>query len=480
MPLGRLAPFVVLTVAGAILAADEPAAWTDAGFDPREVALAGMVVHARSRAATLACDNGRLIEHSDPARWDVIGNLVELDGRLLASASFDFSEGRMLSPWAYSEGAQVLEYDPVADRWTVLKDLEQSMIFNLRVVDGRLLIAEYFPWTADRITAYDGAAWSELAKLPGPMLHGLDVCGYQGKLYWSGAWRAGTVEESMRDPNWYGGYGRVYESADQGKTWREVYADKENGRMSDMVVMKDRLYCNRRGQMLMRWDGATWTEVPVAIQTRKGDKAALGTGLLTVFKDAILAASAPICYRYDGATWTSCVPGFLRISVDGGTAYGLREDGHVYASTDGKAWKVVTKTGVPLAEYARQARFGKTLRRGAVAMHAGRLHVGTGATGKLFAGAYAAAGTLVSAPRSTTGGTRLSWTGELPAGTGATFTVRTAATRGALSSAAWGAPLVTSPAAVTLPRGHAWMQYRVQLTSEGARTPAVRTVAWGP
>ncbi len=455
-------------------------AWEDRGFPSAETELAGTQLHEGSRAATLAADNSKLVEHSDPGRWDVVGNMVPMDGRLLASTSFDFTEGRMLSPWAYSEESQVLEFDPVEDRWVVLKDIPKSMIFNLRVVNGKLLVPEYYPWTADRVTAYDGKEWSELGKLPGAMLHGMDICAYQGKLLWSGSWRATSVEEALKDPKWYGGYGKVFESADEGKTWKEIYSDPLNGRMQDLVVFKDKVYCNRRGQTLMRWDGKEWKELSIGIATNKGEKAVLGSGLLTVFKDAILAVSSPLYYRYDGDAWQAYMPGFLRLFVDGDTCYGIRDDGHVYSSTDGKKWKKITETGVPKAEYERTCQMGRTLRRGSVAMHHGRLHVGTGATGKFFAAAYRPKGTLVGPARKTEGGTTLTWNARVPEGARLVASVRTARTARELKDAPWRGEYAASPATPDIPKGHAAMQVRFSFEGDGRRSPALRSVAWIP
>lgn len=473
-----LLPAALLFLAGA--PQDPSPGWEDKGFPSDDSDLSGTILHDGTRAATLAADNSKLVYHSDPAKWDVIGNMILLDGRLLASSSFDFTEGRMLSPWAYSDQSQVLEYDPVDDEWRVIKDIDKSMIFNLRAVDGKLMIAEYYPWTAHRVTVYDGKEWTELGHLSGPMLHGMDIGSWNGKLYWSGAWRATTIEDALKDPNWYGGYGRVYESADGGATWKEVYADALNGRMQDFLVFKGKLWCNRRGQTLMRYDGKEWKEFPVNLPTNKGDKAVLGSGLLYLFKDHLLAVSSPLVYRFDGEKWSAFMPGFLRLWIDGDVAHGIRDDGHVYSSTDGQKWWKVTETaGVPKEEFDRLCQAGRTLRRGSVAMYRGRLHVGTGATGKFYAAAYKPKGTIVGPPHKTEGGRTLTWDAKVPEGTKLVASVRTAKTSKELKTAPWKGEYASSPAPVSIPRGHAWMQVRFTLeSSDGRKSPAVRRVAW--
>jgi hypothetical protein len=439
------------------------ALWSDEGFAAGGGKLSGILVHT-DRSLGLESDFSKLVYIADPSKHDVISSMVVFRGRLFASSSFQIT-----APRSYSFSSQVLEALPTGD-WKVAKDVGGTMLLDLRVVDNRLMHAS-FSGPTDLVGAYDGTDWSSLAKLPQPLLHGMDVCAWKGKLYCSGSLRT-TAGEDVKDSAATGGVGVVYESADGGKTWKETYRDKEAGRIQDLVVLKDRLYANRRGISLLSWDGTAWKDIPVGVPTKPGDKALLGDGLLTVHNGAILAVSNPIYYRFDGGKWTSHVPGFLRLFVDGDRVYGVRSDGHVYQSGDGTSWKKITETGVPPEEFGPAKNH--TLRRGSVAVHDGRLYVGTGSEGKIYASTLVPKGTFTSRARPASPGSRLAWEAETPDGTTLSMGVRTAASEDGLATAAWG----ETQGPVEVPSGHRYLQYRASLTSTGALSPVLKSVRW--
>jgi hypothetical protein len=452
-----------------ILALGLQAAWSDDRFT--DGALSAVQSHA-DRSLTLKTEFPKLVYLGDPSKYDVITDMTVFRGRLFCASSYNVD-----NQFLYSANGQILEAEPWGG-WKVEKDVRGSMLLNLRVGGGRLAYA-CFSGPTDEVGVYDGSAWEVMAKLPQRMLHGMDVCVYKGKLYWSGALRPLNAEEFEKNAEAFKGLGVVYESADGGKTWKEIYRDKEPGRILDMVVLKDKMYANRRGTNLMSWDGTAWKDLPVGVPTNPGDKALLGAGLLTVHKDAILAVSTPLYYRFDGDRWTSHTPGFFRLFVDQDRVYGLRADGHVYQSTDGKNWGKVTETGVPPEEFGpdpAKTRTAAPLRRGSLAVHRERLYVGSGNEGKIFASKFAAKGTYTSGARTAAGGTRLIWDAHAPPGTTFTMSVRSAAAKEQLGTAVWREPDDT----FAVPKDHKVLQYRATLASEGAHTPVLQGVRWEP
>jgi len=446
-------------------------AWSDARFSEKEGTLSGVQSHP-DKTLTLKSDLSKLVFVAAPSKNDVIADMTVFRGRLLASSCF-----KLDNPSFYSANGQILAAEAWGG-WKVEQGTRGSMVLNLRAAGERLYYA-CFSGRTEEGGVFDGTTWATLEKLPQHMLHGMDVCVYKKKLYWSGSLRPLKAEEFDKNPLAYQGLGVVYESADEGKSWQEIYRDKEPGRILDMVVMKDKLYANRRGTNLMSWDGAAWKDIPVAVPTNGGEKALLGTGLLTVHKDAILAVSTPLYYRFDGEKWTSHTPGFFRLFVDQDRVYGLRPDGHVYQSSDGKSWSKVTETGVPPEEFGLDPAKPKNaapLRRGSLALYRDRLIVGTGKEGKIFASRFVARGTFTSGTRSTAGGSRLEWDAHVPEGATLALSVRTAVTEAALAKAEW----KEANESWSMPRDHRFLQYRASMTSEGPCTPVLQTVRWEP
>ncbi len=432
---------------------------------------------ADSGEITLAGRTDALREHSRPTKWDVVTDLVVFRGRLLAIACMDFDgSSGMLAPWAYSNGAEVLEYSPRTDEWTVLRDMEGSMFFNARVVDGRLLLPEYYPLEGRSrlVHSFDGVEWTTLGLLPEQNWHVMDAAGFGGRLYASGAWRDQAPVDEDDPKTWWNGYGHVFESADGGKTWRDIRRTSENGRVLDLVEFRGRLWGNERGHRLIAWDGKRWEEVPVRLS--QAGVVPLGNANLYVFAGRIFAAHADLVYTYDGAKWDSYRPGFLDVWVEGKRAWGLRENGKVAVSEDGVHWTLRTREGVPPKEFDRIAQAGRPLHRGSVALHRGRLFVGTGAEGRIWAAPYEEKGSLTSEPAELPVGSppALLWEAE---GAGARVRWRTAATGEDLEKAPW-KDATASPARIDPPRKHRWVQWRVQMESDGRRTPVVRGVRW--
>lgn len=428
-------------------------------------------VHFENDEVTLAGPSTRLLEHAKPAKGHVITDMVVWRGRLLASACYDFDTEWFLKPWGYSNSAQILEYSPERDAWTVLHDLAESMVLNVRVVDDRVMIPEFYPLRerSRLVHVFDGKDWSALGLLPAQNWHVMDVRRFGKDLYVSGAWRD---ESPGDDPQWWKGYGRVFRSTD-GASWTEIYRTKENGRVLDMVEFRGRLYANEIGRRLIAWDGKRWEEIPVRLDPKPPAEPMLGSAHLAVFADRIVAINSELYYLFDGKKWTSHVPGYIDLWCEGRTLFGLRDNGHVYSTADPVAWERVTQEPVPAREFARMAARGRPLHRGSVAMHRGRLFVGTGAEGRIYAAPYFEKGRFVSRPLEVdlSTGARAEWEAVTPKGTAVRVRVRSADSKEKLEKAPW---REIQPGGLAPAKGHRWLQWRADLESDGKRTPLVR------
>jgi hypothetical protein len=418
---------------------------------------------------TLAGNNVRMAFHADPGKYDVITDLTVWRGRLVASNCYDLGGRWWLSPWGYSNGAQILEYSPAKDEWSLLHDLSESMLLNVRVVDDKLMLPEFFPLNerSRLVHTFDGKEWGALGVLPQQNWHVMDVLRIGTKLYVSGSWR--DLEQGG-DPNWWPGYGRVFVSEDDGRTWTQIRRTKENGRVLDMVEFQGKLYANEIGKQLISWDGKEWKEIPVRFEKTTVD-AKLGSAHLMVFADKIVAINADLYYLYDGRKWTSHVPGYVDLWREGKTLYGLRENGSVWITTDAVKWEKVT-ADVPEREFSRQAQKGWPLHRGSVALHRGRLFVGTGYEGKIFAAPYAEKGKYVAkaVERDLSSGLKVEFEIAAPKGTSVKVRYRTAESKERLEKAVWKDLAPDVPAA----KGHKWFQWRADFESDGKRTPVLK------
>lgn len=436
-------------------------------------------VDAATGEITLAPRNSVLRAQSDPSKFDVVTEMAVYRGRLIASACMDFDETSIYQPSAYSTEAQVLEFSPEKEEWTVLREMQSSMVFNMRVVSDLLMVPEYFPMNdrSRRIHTFDGQSWGELpGLLPQETWHIMDVMKMGDTLYCSGSWRDLDPAARQNDPNWFKGYGHVFESKDGGKTWKDLRRTRDVGRCLDMVEFRGKLYCNERGYQLISWDGKAWTEIPVRFDGSKVD-AKLGSAHLMAFADKIVAINADLVYTFDGTKWKSQQPGYIDLWREGSVLYGLREDGHVCSTTDASKWTVVTKEGVPAKEFDRQAKKGRPIHRGALAMHRGRLHVGTGAEGRIYAAAFEEKGAYTSRAEKFEAGAKLSLAWE--AGAGVRIRWRSAETAEDLPKASW-KDAASSPAEVALPKKHRFAQWRAELEGDGRRTPIVKSAKLAP
>jgi hypothetical protein len=433
-------------------------------------------VDAATGEVTLAGRNSVLREHADPSKFDVVTEMIVYKGRLLAACCMDFDETSIYPAAAYSTEAQLFEYSVEKDEWTLLRDFGQSMVFNMRVSGDVLMVPEYFPFN-DRsrfIHAFDGREWRDIGPLEREAWHIMDVLKTADALYASGSWRDLDPDARKNDPNWVKGYGHVFASRDDGKTWTDLRRTREVGRCLDLVEFRGRIYCNERGFQLIAWDGNRWEEIPVRFDTSKID-AKLGGAKLEVFADRIVAANAELYYAYDGKAWKSYQPGFIDLWREGTRLYGLRKDGTVHATEDAVKWTAITKEGAPAREFDRQAAKGRPIHRGALALHRGRLFVGTSAEGRIYAAPYEEKGSFASKPEKFEAGVKLALAWEA---TGAVkMRMRSGETPDDLAKAAWKeAP--ASPAALPLPRKHSWAQWRADLESDGRRTPVIRSIRW--
>ncbi len=469
---------VLVAAAALVLLQDpEPPSWEDrdfsgSGFAAKRVGTAG-------GAALLSGEYGRLGGAQDLSEHDVVADFVVFRGRLLAAVCFQLGGTGPTAHSGYSSGTDICEFDPVAGAWKLLKRVDGAMILNLRVAGDRLFYA-CFSGATSTVGTWDGKTWGELGKIPEVMIHGMDVAVHEGKTWWAGSWRPTTREEIMKDPRAAAGVGRIFVTADDGRTWTESFRDVEAGRIQDLVVFKDALYANRRGEDLIRWTGKEWVKVPVDLPTKKGERAFVGDSQLLAFKGSLLAVN-PVCvYRYDGRAWTSSAPGYLKAWSDGTTVHALQDDGHVYASADGKSWKKETDVAVPKVLFSRKAALGWTIRRGSVIVHGGRLFVGAGSEGKCYASEAHLAGTLLSPPRKVAGGTQLAWDARRGAGQKLTLAVRTASTAEGLADAPWGIEAAEPPLKPGAPRSHEWIQYRATFASDGKGSPVLDAVRWIP
>jgi hypothetical protein len=448
----------------------------------KEGADAERVVAAEDGSLSLASDWSKWTKPADPSKWHVVTDLKVFQGRLIGSSCYDFDGSGMLSPWAYSDGNEFVEYLPASDEWKVIHSQKTSMVFNFREVAGKLYAPEFHAFTANRLYTFDGGEWKETFPLPKEMLHGMDVCEWKGKIYLAGSWRTKSGNEAQNDPNWYGGYAKLYESSDAGATWKEVYETRENGRVLSLTPWKDRLWANSRGVDLVSWDGAgKWAEHPIKL---KGSSLTppIGPGALLPMGERLCVVNAPLVYLFDGKAWDSATPGCVTCAKIGDTLYGVRDDGHVFTTTDGKKWTKATTEAIPKAEFDRQAPLGRPIKRGSVMVHRGRLVVGTGATGLVYMtpfhekGSFSTAPAKASLPRSGT----LEVDAVAPDGTKLVVQVRSAASREELAKASWKTP--DEKGAVGFGKDHAWVQARVQMESdrERRRSPIVRAISLKP
>jgi hypothetical protein len=393
---------------------------------------------------TLAGRHTKLVEHSDASKRVVIVDLLVFKERLLAFGS-------------YGGNTEVVEYDVMSDEWKVLKEMS-GFIINPRVVGDRILMPDHVG--SGPVHTFDGAEWGGL-KIPA-QLHTMDVAKYGGKLYVS------TGGTSNR--------GKVLESADEGATWKEIRETKEAGRVLDMVEFKGKLWANERGAQLIAWDGKAWTEHPVKLPVKEKIDAKVGNAQLFVLGEKLLATQAELVYSFDGSKWSSAAPGCIDIWREGKTAYGLREDGSVHSSTDGAKWSAVTKEHAPAKDFDTNTGGARPYHRGAIAIHRGRLWVG-GGEGRIHAGAVEEKGRWTSAPieRGPYQEAAVQWSCFAPEGTTAKIKVRSAEGREGLEGAPW---VEAAGDRQAVAESHRFAQVRVEMTSDGKRSPAVRVAGF--
>lgn len=427
-------------------------------------------------ALSLASDWAKWSKPQDPSKWHVTTDLKVFQGRLFASSCYDFDDKGMLSPWAYSDGNEFSEYLPATGEWKVVHSQKTSMVFNMQVLGKKLMAPEFHAFTANRLYSFDGREWSESFPLPKEMLHGMDLCEWKGKIYLGGSWRTKSGETAQNDPNWYGGYARLFESADEGKSWKEVYETKENGRVLSMTPWRDKLWINSRGFDLMSWDGKAWTQVPIRIKNSNVNPA-LGPGPLIVMGDRLCIVNAPLVYLFDGKEWESVTPGYVTCAKLGDTLYGVRDDGQVCSTADGKKWTKVTTEAIPREEFDRKAPLGRPIKRGSITIHRGRLVVGTGATGLVYLSALHEKGTATLAPvKSSLSTATVSVDADVPDGTKLTVQLRSAKSKDELTKASWKSP--DDKGAVRFGKSDEWLQARVVMESDKERrkSPLVRAI----
>jgi hypothetical protein len=432
---------------------------------------------AADGALTLGSEPGKWLKPQDPSKWHVVTDLKVFQGRLIASSCYDFDDKGMLSPWAYSDGNDFCEYLPAADEWKVIHSQKTSMVFTMAVVGDRLYAPEFHAFTANRLYAFDGKEFKESFPLPKEMLHGMEIAEWKGNLYLAGSWRTQSGGDARNDPNWYGGYARIYESSDAGATWREVYATKENGRVLSLAVWKDRLWANSRGIDLVSWDGTAWKNHPMKIKN-SNVVPALGAGPLIPMGDKLAIVNSPLVYLFDGKDWDSVTPGYVACAKIGATLYGVRDDGHVHTSTDGKKWTKVTSEAIPKDEFDRKAPMGRPIRRGSIALYRGRLVVGTGATGTVTMSPLHEKGTATFAAvkAALPASAMISVDAAVPDGAKLTVQTRSAKTKDDLAKATWKS--ADESGVVKFAKGDEWLQVRAVLESDKDRRkgPFVRSI----
>src|SRR6185503_7646114 len=138
-------------------------------------------------------------------------------------------------------------------------------------------------------------------------------------------------------------------------------------------------------------------------------------------------------------------------------------------------WTRMTTEGVPPKEFDRQAAKGRPLHRGSIALYRGRLFVGTGAEGRIYAAPYEEKGVWTSKPAKFEDCEKLtlSWEGSA---SGLRLQVRTAERSEDLGKVSW-KPAEKAPTTIVLPRRQPWVQYRAEFESEGRVTPVLKSVS---
>ncbi len=395
------------------------------------LAQEGVHVDPATGEVTLRSDMSEMVEHSR-SRAAVVGDMTVFRGRLFATG--------------------VLEYSVSEDAWK--EAFPGRSTFMLRVAGDRL-VSPF--WAGGGLRLFDGMKTEDSALPPG-QLHTMDVAEFAGKLYAS---TGGS------------GCGMVFESADAGRTWKEIRRTRENGRVLDMVVFQGSLYANERGMRLIRWDGKAWEEIPVSLP---GVEAKLGNAHLFAFKGKILATNIGMYYTFDGNRWGSKATSFADLWVEGDEVFGLTEEGQVEKSGDGLAWRRVTKTGVPAEQISGSATrvAVRPLQTGCLAIHRGRLFAGTSVQGRIYASTYLGRGRHEGAPMELPAGyaVQLEWEAVVPDGTALRLRCRSAAEKGGLAGAPWREIAGPSPFPLS-PKEHRWVQVDAAFESDGRRTPVL-------
>ncbi len=454
----------------------QESAWSSGPFKADGADLERVIV-ADDGTLSLASDWTKWLKPADPSKWHVVTDLKVFQGRLFCSSCYDFDDKGMLSPWAYSDGNEFCEYFPATDEWKVSHTQKTSMVFNMRVIGNKLMAPEFHAFTANRFYSFDGKEWAESFPLPKETLHGMDLCEWKGKVYLGGSWRTHDADTAKNDPNWYGGYARLFESGDEGKTWTQVYETQENGRVLSMTPWRDKLWINSRGFDLKSWDGKAWTVHPIRVKNSNVNPA-LGAGPLIVMGEKLCVVNTQLVYLFDGKEWESVTPGYVTCAKLGETLYGVRDDGHVCSTTDGKKWTKITTEAIPKEEFDRKAPQGRPIKRGSVMIYRGRLVVGTGATGLVYTSPFHEKGTVtlpaakLDLPTSAT----LAVDAVVPDGSTLAVQVRSAKTKDELAKAPWKTP--NDKGLVTFGKADAWLQVRavMETDKERRKSPIVKSI----
>lgn len=476
-------------------------------FDDRDWRAAGAAASGTNvetslmPAALLKTEFTRPVPAFDPTDDETITCMAEFKGKLYV--------GSCTQP-ANTDTGSIFTYDPERHLWEKVFQVNEQELIRLEAYGDTLYVPGYDAnnggWDLGNIYLHDGTTWVERRTVP-RAVHTYGLAVHDGRIYLA----ADIFDEGLKGDNSESRvqlYGRVVSSGDGGLTWREEYRGPTPGQdVGLLTVFKNKLVLNARGDLVVS-DGQGWRPLNpdqasylyVLEHQVDGDRLLLGTPFGLCYFDGARSWRSPFLgdrghirgiARY-GEDWVFSVSfaGAIRHGPGGTHTYpgrtpvANRPEGFLFVvpakalDRDARGQDIDFQNDgvriVPLAEFPTCCRAFR-----------GRLYIGTHPEGRVMVLPVAKEGSLESAPHAMPPAAvcRLFWEVATPPGTAVRFQVRTAATREALASAAFGGPDGTPDTCFDKPGSPlptpaaGFLQYRAVLTTtDPATTPYLKRV----